>query len=174
MPTTAQATLIKDRVQRFERIEVAKLRPHPQNWRQHTPEQREAVNAAINEIGFASVLVVRPAKKAGTYQILDGHLRADKSEMQQMPCIVVDLDDEEAAKFLATFDPLAGMATVDEELLRQLSDGVTWEAPELSELVNALLEDVPQFGEDDEPDPLDELKEKPKTQCPECGHEFEA
>ena len=46
-------------------------------------------------------------------ELLDGHLRADVAGDELVPVVVLDLNDEEAGKFLATFDPLAMMALTD-------------------------------------------------------------
>jgi hypothetical protein len=47
----------------------------------------------------------------GALQIVDGHVRAETTLDSVVPVLVVDLDDNEAEKVLATFDPLAAMAT---------------------------------------------------------------
>ena len=50
----------------------------------------------------------------GSLQIVDGHLRAETTPDAHVPVLVVDLDDSEAEKVLATFDPLGAMAELDE------------------------------------------------------------
>ena len=46
----------------------------------------------------------------GSLQIVDGHLRAETTPNALVPVLVVDLDDKDADKVLATFDPLAAHA----------------------------------------------------------------
>ncbi len=57
---------------------------------------------------------------AAGLELLDGHLRKDLAGDAEVPVLVLDLNDEEAAKFLATFDPLAGMAITDSRALGAL------------------------------------------------------
>ena len=56
----------------------------------------------------------------GTLELLDGHLRAETTPEMEVPVLVVDLDDREAAKLLAVHDPLAGMAEANDEALAEL------------------------------------------------------
>jgi len=98
----------RDRVVEFKRVKASEIAPNAKNWRLHSEWQKEAFAAVLNEIGFAGALVVRETEKG--LEQLDGHLRANMVGDELVPVIVLDLNDEEAAKFLATFDPLAGMA----------------------------------------------------------------
>ncbi len=45
--------------------------------------------------------------------LIDGHLRAEIADDQELPVLVLDVSAEEADKILATFDPLTGMAEED-------------------------------------------------------------
>ena len=47
-------------------------------------------------------------------QILDGVLRAEVMGDELVPVLIVDLDDQEAAKMLATFDPIGDLAMKDD------------------------------------------------------------
>lgn len=109
---------LKDRIIAFERIPGAQLQPHPKNWRTHPPEQRAAVQRAIDEIGFVDALMVRFIQ--GGYQIIDGHARQESNPDALLPCLVVDLTDAEADRVLASFDPITGLAGTDDDLLRSL------------------------------------------------------
>ncbi len=42
--------------------------------------------------------------------LMDGHLRAETTADQLVPVLVLDANEAEANKLLATLDPLAGMA----------------------------------------------------------------
>jgi hypothetical protein len=89
---------------------------------------------------------------------------------------VVDLDDAEAAKFLATFDPLSTMAEVDTEKLDAILRDVDTGCEELQEMLAALAEDAgiipPNFDPSTEANQSN-LDEKEPITCPECGHEFQ-
>ena len=44
-----------------------------------------------------------------TLQLIDGHLRAETTPDQPVPVLVLDVDEEEASKILATHDPLIAL-----------------------------------------------------------------
>ena len=140
---------IKDRIKSLRRVRVSELQVHPKNWRKHPEGQRRAMSAALSEIGFADALLVRETPDG--LQIIDGHLRADLAKDQKVPVLVLDVDEQEADKLLATFDAITGLAEIDEELLRSLTDGLEFETPELDELVAGLLSDEPAEITDDVP-----------------------
>jgi len=60
----------------------------------------------------------------GTYEIIDGHMRAGMMPGEMVPVLVLDVTEEEATKILLTFDPIAGMATANavnlDALLREV------------------------------------------------------
>jgi hypothetical protein len=74
--------------------------------------------------------------------LIDGHLRTDVMHDQEIPVLVLDVDEAEADKLLATIDPLAAMADADagklEELLREIDTG----SEALQEMLSKLAEDV--------------------------------
>lgn len=109
---------LRDRIKELRRVRAGDLLPHPSNWRTHPREQRDALRGVLAEIGYADALVVRETP-AGL-QILDGHCRAEETPDAIVPVLVVDLDDAEAAKFLATHDPLGAMAEADAERLGEV------------------------------------------------------
>ena len=45
--------------------------------------------------------------------LIDGHLRAETTPDQLVPVLVLDVDENESHKLLATLDPLAAMAETD-------------------------------------------------------------
>ena len=128
--------VIRDRIKMFKRIKASELQPHPQNWRTHPQAQRDAMAGILTEVGYVDALMVREYK--GGYQILDGHLRAETTPDTEVPVLVVDLDDAEAALVLSTFDPLAALATIDsialDGLLRDVSTSDTALQAMLAEL----------------------------------------
>jgi Asp-tRNA(Asn)/Glu-tRNA(Gln) amidotransferase A subunit family amidase len=67
-------------------------------------------------------VVVRP--KGDGFELLDGHLRAGMDPEAELPAVIVDLDDDESAKLLATFDPLGDLARPDPEALGKLIQGL--------------------------------------------------
>ena len=105
---------IRDRITELRRVRADQLRPNPRNWRTHPPEQRDAMRGVLSEIGYADALLARPLAD-GTLELIDGHLRAETTPEAEVPVLVLDLDDQEAAKLLAVLDPLAGLALADAE-----------------------------------------------------------
>ena len=126
---------IRDRIKELRRVRAGDLRPHPKNWRTHPAEQQNALRGILAEVGYVDALMVRELPD-GSLQIVDGHLRAETTPDAMVPVLVVDLDDKEADKVLATFDPLAAMAEPDEAQLEALLKGIETD----SEALAALLE----------------------------------
>lgn len=132
--------LIADRVKEFRRIPAGAIRPNPKNWRSHPQGQRDAIKAALAEIGFAGAALVRELDD-GTYMLLDGHARLDElPDDYEVPCLVLDLDESEADKLLLTYDAIGGMADADRERLDALLRDVKTGSPALQEMLAALAE----------------------------------
>jgi hypothetical protein len=128
---------IRDRIKELRRVPAGTLRPNPQNWRTHPAGQRAALGAVLTEIGYAAALIARECED-GTLELIDGHLRAELVTDALVPVLVLDVDECEAAKLLATLDPLAAMAERDQELLDDLLAQVESEDESLKSLLNSL------------------------------------
>jgi hypothetical protein len=109
---------MRNRVLEVRNIPAKQLCANPRNWRLHPDEQRSALGAMMDEIGFVGTLIARDTPDG--IELIDGHLRADLTDDAEVPVAIVDLDDDEAARVLATYDPLGGMALVDNDQLAQL------------------------------------------------------
>lgn len=131
---SGESVHIRDRIKDFRRIRAGDLRPHPRNWRTHPDAQRDAMRGVLSEIGYADALVARELAD-GSLELIDGHLRAETTPDMQVPVLVVDLDDQEALKLLATLDPLSGMAERDSQML----SGLIAELHTDNEAVRAML-----------------------------------
>ena len=165
---------IRDRIKDFRRVPASELRPNPRNWRTHPERQRDALRGVLAEIGYADALIARECPDGGL-MLLDGHLRAETTPDQSVPVLVVDLDDAEAAKLLATLDPLAALAEVDTAKLDGLLREVQTGSEALSQMLAKLAEDTGIVPPDFQPASIDEqgrLDQKAPITCPECGHEF--
>jgi len=140
---------IRDRIVGFKRLKASDLKPHPLNWRTHPQNQRDAMAGILSEVGYVDALMVRPFE--GGYQILDGHLRAESTPDTDVPVLVVDLNDAEAAKVLATFDPLAALARADSGKLDALLRDVTTTNEALAQMLTDLVQDsaFPETGPKD-------------------------
>jgi hypothetical protein len=111
--------IIRDRIKDFRRIPARLLKPNPRNWRVHPQRQRDALRGILAEIGYADALLARETAD-GSLELIDGHLRAETTPDAEVPVLVLDLDDREAAKLLALLDPLAGLAETDRNALADL------------------------------------------------------
>jgi ParB-like chromosome segregation protein Spo0J len=141
---------IRDRVRELRRVRASELRPHPKNWRIHPQLQQEALRGVLAEIGYADALVARELPD-GSLQLIDGHLRAETTPDMEVPVLVVDLDDREAAKLLALHDPLADLAEADQDVLADLLKEVETESEAVQAVLDKLLSE-PEQAADSLPD----------------------
>ncbi len=111
---------IRDRIQELRRVPASTLRPHPLNWRTHPRGQRELLESVLEEVGYADALLARELSD-GTLELIDGHLRAETTPDAEVPVLIVDLTDEEAAKLLALHDPITSLAETDEAKWKTLN-----------------------------------------------------
>ena len=182
---------IRDRIKELRRVKASELVPSPHNWREHPEGQVNALRGILDEIGYADVALTRELPD-GRLGIIDGHMRAELDPDQELPVLVLDLDEDEAKKLLTVLDPLAAMAEANKDALGQLLLEIDTE----SEAVRAMLEklaeqegvDVYEGGAgellDVEPqiDRAEELQKEWKTEtgqlwevpgnwykCPKCG-----
>jgi hypothetical protein len=125
---TAAATAgIRDRIRELRRVRAGDLVPNPKNWREHPEEQRAALRAQLSDIGYADAPLARELPD-GRLMLIDGHLRQEETPPdQEIPVLIVDCDEAEADRLLATLDPLSSMARTNEaklsELLASLGEG---------------------------------------------------
>jgi hypothetical protein len=166
--------LIKDRIVELKRIKGSQLRPNPKNWRTHSKEQQNAIKGILAEVGFAGACLVRQLED-GSYMLIDGHARTEVSGEAELPCLVLDVTDEEADKILATYDPLGAMAGKDAEKLDELLKSFDMDNAAAQAMLDELAKETGINPPDFEPAGTEDqgkLDEKQKATCPNCGHEF--
>ncbi len=129
---------IRDRVKELRRVKAGELRPNAKNWRTHPQAQRDAIRGVLAEVGYADALLARELPD-GALELIDGHLRAETTPDMEVPVLILDLDDAEAAKLLALLDPLAGMAEANEQMLAELLAEVETSNESVQELLDSLL-----------------------------------
>ena len=113
------------------------LMANPKNWRIHPITQQDAVEAALDQVGWVQNVIVNKT----TGNLVDGHLRvglAISREETTIPVTYVELSEQEEALVLATLDPLAGLAVTDQDKLAQLLDEATAEGEGLQNLMTDL------------------------------------
>lgn len=141
---------IRDRIKELRRVRASELLPNPKNWRTHPDRQRDVLKGILSEIGYADALLVRELED-GRLQLLDGHLRAETTPDQEVPVLILDLDQIEADKMLTLLDPLASLAGTNSELLSELVSGIETQSEAVRDLLNEILQtrpgDLPKVGE---------------------------
>lgn len=133
-------TAVRDRIRELRRVPAGSLKPNPRNWRKHPSDQRAAMRHVLNDLGYADALVARELPD-GSLELLDGHLRVSTTPDVEVPVLVVDLNDREAAMLLATHDPLSAMAETDGAALGELLRSFETSSAELREVFARLIDE---------------------------------
>ena len=113
------------------------LLANPRNWRIHPHLQEEALEGALAQVGWVQTVLVNRT----TGHLIDGHLRvalAIRLGEPSLPVTYVELTEEEEGLVLASLDPLAGMAAVDEDAFAALLGEITVDSAALAEALSAV------------------------------------
>lgn len=117
-PEETATEVWRTRVVRRAMMDPAQLLAHELNPHIHPMPQSEAMEGALQAIGWlGSVIVNEPTGK-----VIDGHMRIGIaiSRNALVPVEFVDLSEEEEAVALATYDPIGDMRAKDREKLEDL------------------------------------------------------
>jgi hypothetical protein len=125
---------IRNRVKSLRMVPASDLRPNPKNWRTHPKAQADALRGVLAEVGLADACLARELPD-GSLMLIDGHLRAETLGDGEVPVLVLDVNEAEADKILATLDPLAAMADSDAAKLDELLRGVNTGSESLQMLI---------------------------------------
>jgi hypothetical protein len=140
------------RVVAHDLVDPSDLINHPDNFRGHPVAQREALEAAIEEVGFVGEVLV--SRRSG--RILDGHLRvaeAIRTGQAVVPVGWIDCQsDEDEAAILATHDPIGAMATADRQKLAELAAKAQVQADPLKVMLAGLAARSKREPVDDAPE----------------------
>jgi hypothetical protein len=104
----------------LEQVKLTELRPHPENYRDHPPDQIEHLTASLEEHGFYRNIVIA---RDGT--ILAGHGIAKAAELRgdtTVPARRLDIDPDspQALRILTGDNELGRLAEVDDRQLTEL------------------------------------------------------
>lgn len=160
---------IRDRVVELRRVPASELLANPKNFREHGEAQRKAMQGLFTEIGYADALIARETPEG--LQLLDGHMRQGLSEDQEVPVLIVDLDDAEADALLLSHDPVGLMAKFDDVAFADLVKSVRDEGKNMEAFIDdlaagemkATLKLNPEEIVEDEPVEID-APEEPTTE----------
>jgi DNA modification methylase len=151
---------IRDRIRELRRVPASELRPNPKNWRTHPEAQANALRGLLSEIGIADAVLAREMPD-GSLMLVDGHLRAETLGDETVPVLVLDVDEAEADKVLATLDPLAAMAEADAAKLDAILREVDTGSPDVQQLLADLADEAGLYQDDAKEIVEDEVPEPP-------------
>lgn len=129
--------MIRDRIKELRRVRAGDLRQHPKNWRTHPKGQQAALRGLLKEIGYADACLAYVASD-GVLTLVDGHMRAGLDPDQEVPVLVLDVNEAEAEKLLVTLDPLAALAGSDKAVV----DGLLSRVRSDQTAVQRMLDDL--------------------------------
>lgn len=128
---------IRDRIKEFRRVPASQLQPNPKNWRTHPKEQQDALRGVLAEVGMADAVLVRETADGGL-MLIDGHMRAETAGDALVPVLVLDVTEAEADKLLVTIDPIAAMASTNNDALKDLLAEMTSDSEALASMFDDL------------------------------------
>lgn len=131
---------IRDRIKEFRRVKASEILPNPKNWRTHPKAQKEALQGLLAEIGFAGAVLARETKHG--LMLIDGHLRTETAIDAEIPVLILDVDEAEADKILATFDPISAMAQADSNALDKLLRDVQTSNEAVANMLTEIAEEA--------------------------------
>lgn len=147
LPSKADGTQWRNRIVGEGMEAPDQLLANPQNWRIHPKFQQDVLLSVLRDVGWIQEVIVNKM----TGHLVDGHLRvtlAMRHEEKEIPVKYVELTQDEENLILATLDPLAGLAIVDDEKLRELHEQI--QSDDI--VIQAMLDRIVGDGDD-----IDEL-----------------
>ena len=127
--------MFQNRIKELLFVKASELIDNPKNWRKHPASQKKHLKSVLNSIGYADALIARETPEG--LMLIDGHLRSEISKKENVPVLIVDLNESEADILLATLDPLASMAEADDVMYKDLIESI-----DADDDVNALLGEI--------------------------------
>ena len=97
----------------------------------------------LDTIGIADA-VIAYERDDGQLQMIDGHMRQDIAGDDELPVLILDVNEKEAQELLLTLDPLSAMAETDEHQLEALILSLTLD----SDLADLLADIGKDYGLD--------------------------
>ena len=140
---------MKDRIQGLVYLKGKDVKPSPFNFRTHPQQQKDALNAAMGRLGVVAAGIVRKLED-GTYEAIDGHLRAAENQETELPWLLTDLDEQEAKEAILTIDPLSALAGTNAEILDAVLQSVDINDEALQNLCTKLADEAGLYKEEQE------------------------
>jgi DNA modification methylase len=146
------ARVWRDRIVGHADMDPRELTGNPRNWRRHPKAQADALEGALDAVGWVATIMVN--RRTGL--VVDGHLRLERAIAHgeaSVPVTYVELDEGEEALVLATLDPLGAMAETDQVALDALLADVDVDGAGLEALLAGLRGPVRGMVDPDEVPP---------------------
>jgi len=159
MTKRADATPWRSRITGSGTEDPAVLVANPRNWRLHPKGQRTAMGDMLARVGWVQQVLVNRT----TGLVVDGHLRVELALERgepSVPCLYVELTEDEEALVLASLDPIGAMAATDETALTALMAGMSIDSADLERHLAALLAGKRRSGQTD-PDEVPPVPDDP-------------
>tara|TARA_R100000808_G_C2122807_1_gene133710 strand:+ start:317 stop:952 length:636 start_codon:yes stop_codon:yes gene_type:complete len=137
----------KDRIKELKRVKASELIPNPKNWRTHPIAQKNALSTILDSIGYADAVLARETDDG--LMLIDGHMRAELTPEDEIPVLVLDINEQESDLLLATHDPISAMAGKDDLILKNLLSDITAQSEPLNDLLTELAGKPPEIPDPD-------------------------
>lgn len=161
---------LRNRIQGLVNLKGRDVQPSPWNFRTHGQEQRDTLRAAMESLGIIAAGIVRQLED-GTYQAIDGHLRSEDNQNEELPWLLVDLDEAEARQAILTLDPIGAMAGMDSKVLDSVLQKVDINDESLQNLCQKLADEAGLYKFDSTPvvDDEDSIPQTPTNPVSKLG-----
>lgn len=124
------------------------------------------MKSIMTQVGWAGAILFNER----TGRIIDGHMRQELSDPDQLvPVLVGDWSEEQEQLILMSHDPIASLAEIEANQLKQLLASITVADDSVRDLYEMMEEklrsistEIPEF------EPV-EQESKPEKRCPNCG-----
>jgi DNA modification methylase len=141
----------RNRIVGHSEVDPKTLVPNPLNWRLHPKGQKDAMQGALDDIGWVQEITINK----NTGRVVDGHLRLDLALQNNEPFVpvkIVDLTEAEEAAVLATLDPISAMAKTDKANLAAILDMTNSQNDKMRQLLESMKMKAGQLPRQDRPD----------------------
>lgn len=171
---------IRNRIKELRTVNPEDVAPNPRNWRAHPQAQRDALRGILAQVGIAAPVIAYESPNG--LMLIDGHERMTVGV--PFPCVILDVNEDEANALLATFDPIGAMAETNQEKFADLIKSTTFESQALNDLASSIIKPIEAFepffppsNEQTEDEPLEQFEtydENLETSycCPKCKYEW--
>lgn len=129
----------RNRIVEMREVPASALKANPSNWRVHPPFQKRVMGEIFEAIGNVDVL--KAVETPDGLILIDGHLRAEVAGDEVVTVAVLDLDAQEQAQVLATFDPLAAMAQRSQDAYLALASQIENPPADIARVLEAVAND---------------------------------